>query len=912
MNIQNNKKVAILAVLLMLSMATSMMMVPSASAHTPAWQIPTFAFVQAVINPIGVGQQTYVYMWIDKIPDGAAIANDIRLHNYKLTITAPDGTTQVQTFAVVSDTTSNQGYAFTPTQIGTYTLKFEFPGQVYDWTTPISSFFGPPAPSAYVNDTYLPSSATTTLTVQQAQITTIPDNPLPTSYWTRPINGENPDWWRISSNWLGTGSPGYGGFTVSYNSGGNGEVVFPGDAVGPLTGHVMWTKPLQAGGVVGGNKFLIQGDTFFEGSAYQQRYTNPIIVNGKLYYTEPLSFSGPNSGPTVCVDLQTGQKIWSRTDVPALSFAYIYDVQDPNQHGVYPPILFAASGGGFYGGSTTWFAYDGDTGTYMFNVTDIPTGKSVMGVNGEIIRYVLTNLGNATNPNWYLGQWNTSNLWTGQYAGASTSPAIVPPVTSGSDVRMYDWNVSVPALNSMTSSTAVDALLSDLLLCYSGTLPSSGGTFIGAPSSTPYTYFAINLNPAHGVVGSLLWTKTYDAPASGASVLMGGVDPVNRVFIENYRETAQFVGYSLDSGVKLWGPTAGQIALDYYGSPASGTLAETVAYGKIYSSAYGGILYCYDTAHGTLLWTYGNGGEGNSTNSGFEAPGNYPTFVNAIGNDVVYLVTTEHTIETPLFKGSLARAVNATTGAEIWTVSGYTGEFGTMSYAIADGYATWFNGLDNQIYVVGRGPSATTVDAPMTAIPQGSSLVIRGTVTDIASGTTQTQQAANFPSGVPVVSDASMKDWMGYVYMQKPCPANAVGVPVTLSVFDPNNNTYNIGTTTSDADGTFAFAWTPPVPGLYKVTATFAGTNGYWGSHAVTSVLVSEPAAAPEVVVTPTPAPTQTVAPTSAPTEAPVSPSPSVAPTPASGTPTTTYIAIAAAVVIIAVIAAALVLRRRK
>ena len=32
-----------------------------------------------------------------------------------------------------------------------------------------------------------------------------------------------------------------------------------------------------------------------------------------------------------------------------------------------------------------------------------------------------------------------------------------------------------------------------------------------------------------------------------------------------------------------------------------------------------------------------------------------------------------------------------------------------MSYAMADGYNTWFNGYDDQIYVVGRGPSDTTV-----------------------------------------------------------------------------------------------------------------------------------------------------------------------------------------------------------
>ena len=83
----------------------------------------------------------------------------------------------------------------------------------------------------------------------------------------------------------------------------------------------------------------------------------------------------------------------------------------------------------------------------------------------------------------------------------------------------------------------------------------------------------------------------------------------------------------------------------------------------MYSSAYGGIVYCYDTKTGDILWTYGNGGEGNSTNSGLETPfSHYPTFVNAIGNGVVYIVTTEHTPETPIFKGALARAINATTG----------------------------------------------------------------------------------------------------------------------------------------------------------------------------------------------------------------------------------------------------------
>jgi hypothetical protein len=813
------------ALFLMLTIAITLVALPVANAHTPPLQISTFAFVQAVPNPVGVGQSDHIYMFLDKVISGALLSNNIRFHNYTLTITTPNGTVTTQIFPVVSDPTSNQGYSFTPDQVGTYILNFTFPGQTYNWT------------GASANDIYLPSSASTTLTVQQEQIATYPTTPLPTQYWTRPIYGQNPNWYTISSNWLGSGAPGYAGLGF----GGNDEGTWPGDAVGPQTGHIMWTKPLQSGGVVGGNNFVIQGDTFFEGSAYQQRFVNPIIIDGKLYYKEPFSFSGPSSGPTDCVDLRTGKLIWSRTDVPSLSFGYIYDVQDPNQHGVYPPILFATTGGGFGGGGTSWRAFDADTGNPLFNVSSIPSGSEVLGVNGEILIYVLTNKGTSANPSYYLSQWNSSNLWYGQYSGASTSPSIVPPITNAGDARMYDWNVSAPDLNTVKSFTTVGALFNDMILCYNGTLPSQGGGFLGTASSAPYTYFAINLNASKGAIGKMLWSKTYNPPASNASVLEGGLDPVNRVFIEEYRETAQFVGYSLDTGQYLWGPTAGQAALDYYGSPGSGTLADTIAYGKLYSSAYAGILYCYDTKNGSLLWTYGNGGAGNSTNSGFEVPGNYPTFVNAIGNGIVYLVTTEHTPETPIYKGALARAVNATDGTEIWTLSDYTGEFVAQSFAMADGYATFFNGYDNQIYSVGQGPSATTIQAPLTAVTAGDTVVIQGTVMDIAVGTKQDQQAADFPNGVPCVSDASMCAWMGYVYQQQPCPTNATGVTVSIDAIDPNNNLIHIGTVTSETTGLFHYAWkTPDVPGEYAVTATFVGSQGYWPSYAQTAMYVEE------------------------------------------------------------------------
>jgi hypothetical protein len=920
MNSKNNKKLFSLAIVLMLSMVASMMLVPQANAHSPPWQIPTFAYVQAVPNPVGVGQSAYVFMWVDKIPDGAQIGNDIRFHNYKLTITSPDGQTTTQTFETVSDPTSNQAYVFNPTQIGTYTFEFDFPAQTYTYTQPIPGFFGPPAPSQFINDTYMASSATTTLTVQQEQIPTIPQTPLPTNYWTRPIYGENSDWWTISSNWLGNPSSSAQG----YGS------VFPGDAVGPQTSHIMWTKPLQSGGVVGGNHFVIQGDTWFEGSAYNNKYTNPIILDGKLFYTEPVSFAGVASGPTVCVDLRTGKLIWSRSDIPALSFGYAYDVQDVNQKGVYPPIVFAQIGGGFFSpGPATWQAYDADTGTPMFNVTNIPTGTSAVGVNGEYLKYALTNYGNITNPQYYLTQWNSSHLWYGQYNGPSTSPSVVPPITDGVDPLMYDFNISMPALNTMPASAVLDAFPNNLVLCRSGSYPSGPSAF-GAGSWNPYTYFAINLNQSKGAIGSILWQKTYDAPAGNITVSFSGDDPSAEVFVENYKEPIQFVGYSMATGEKLWGPTESEISFNYYsvGYNAGGNEAGAAyAYGRLYCGGFGGLLYCYDLKDGTLLWTYGNGGPGNSTSSGFEVPGYYPMSIYAIGNGIVYTTVTEHTVNTPIYKGGLARAINATDGTEVWTLSSVSEESGPPGTgAIADGYATFLNGYDMQIYVIGKGPSATTVDAPKTAIDLGKALIITGTVMDISTGTEQDQAASNFPNGVPVVSDASMKDWMAYVYQQQPCPATVTGVPVSLSVFDPNNNTYPIGTTTTDGDGTFALAWTPPVPGVYRVTATFAGSNGYFTSHATTAFLVTTPTAQ-AAIIEQAPNPIITVAPTAQDTQGSklssssaqsisslLSPLPSQAAQPTSrGESTTIYVAIAATVVIVVAIAAtAIVLRKRR
>ena len=179
-----NKTTNAIAFVLMLTFAISLVALPTANAHDPPWEIPTFAHIYAATNPIGVGQTAYIYIFLTPTYADTNIENDYRFHNYELIITDPDGEETTLTYETVWDTTSNQFASFTPDKVGTYDLTFNFPGQqVNDY---------PHSPnSQYIGDTYAPSSASTTLTVQEDPIEHLPLSPLPTQFWTRPIFGQN-------------------------------------------------------------------------------------------------------------------------------------------------------------------------------------------------------------------------------------------------------------------------------------------------------------------------------------------------------------------------------------------------------------------------------------------------------------------------------------------------------------------------------------------------------------------------------------------------------------------------------------------------------------------------------------------------------------------------------------------------
>jgi len=853
MQILKNKTMAILIIsILMISMSASMILTPTANAHSPAWTIVSYAYLVASPNPVGVGQATAIVMWIDTPMVGATVTNDIRRHDYTLTITKPDGEIETKHWDIVTDSTSVQYLQYTPDIVGTYTLKFDYPGQNYTWTSST-----PGANTAYTGDVIKGASRTINMTIQQEPIpASLNSYPLPTEYWTRPIEGQNTYWYTVSSNWLG--AP----YNIGSNAGNHGPGGHQDYGIAPNSAHIMWTKPIQYGGLVGGNGTAVPGEMFYSGLSYNGRFANPLIMYGTLYYQEPWG-NAATGGDYVAVNLQTGQEQWrinaSATGVSLVpSFGYLYSLETPNQHGILPNGLLIAPTTAYTPLGTVWRAYDPRSGVLTtMNITNVPGGTNFAGPSGEYLKYVLTNLGTTANPNWYLAQWNSSKVFgleIGTAAGNWYSGTVNASLPSA-----YDWNVSIPSLKgaSWTVGGADNNVIpliiqGDKMVLVQGTFGDHAGfagTITAAMTTDPANVTAISLNPL--TRGNALWAKSFGQAPGNVTRTIADWDPTNNVFIFEDKETFVHYGYSLTTGERVWGPTTvpqdettdwNYFSLD----------TDTVGYGKLFYTGYSGIVYAYDTSNGNLLWTYGNGGAGNSTNSGFEtAYGRYPITVSAIADGKIFLRTTEHSPNSPLFKGALMRAINVTDGTEIWTIS----DWGNIMYGgvtpIADGILTALNTYDSQIYAYGKGPSALSVEAPKASVELGRSLVISGMVTDIAAGTKQIEQAARFPNGVPAVSDKSQSAWMEYVYMQKPKPTDATGVIVSINVIDANGNNRNIGTTISDSSGAFSFQYTPDITGKYTVIATFAGSESYYPSTSETSFAVDP--APPTVAPTATP-----------------------------------------------------------
>lgn len=292
-NLKNKTMAIMIALVLTLSVSASFILQPTVSAHTPAWTIKDDAYVVAEPSPVGVGQTLSISFWTAQPLPNSALTNNIRKENYTVTVDLPDGTST--TLWAPADTVANPGgeqaISYTPSEVGQYQVTFTFGGMTYPTLSQVSStvpLSGATIASinAYAGDVFTGETATTNFTVQQTPLSVI-SFPLPTAYWTNPIDGQNWNWYPIASNWLGYSSYQLGSYQQT------GWNAFQPSGSAPTSAHIMWTIPVEFGGVVGGTSepyagsVGVNGATYYSGSSYQPRVYNDIIMNGYLYYKLP-------------------------------------------------------------------------------------------------------------------------------------------------------------------------------------------------------------------------------------------------------------------------------------------------------------------------------------------------------------------------------------------------------------------------------------------------------------------------------------------------------------------------------------------------------------------------------------------------------------------------------------------------
>jgi outer membrane protein assembly factor BamB len=808
MKMTKSKTIIIIAILIF-AMTFSLFARPT-NSQVPT--LKTYPFVDAVPNPIGVNQEVLIRFGIFQQLGSV----EFGWKGITITVTRPDNT--IETLGpYTTDSTGGTAVLYTPTQVGTYKLVMHFPEQPCPMT-----FFNLEGGNMIFEGTIMKASTTDALNmvVQQEPLVPYPDQPLPTEYWTRPIDPQLRSWYSIAGNWIARP-----------------DNWFAPNNAAPETSHVLWTKPLDyygglTGGLLGPTEVPASHET---GDAYEGKWQSSVIMNGILYYNRmPAGFAGsyqPQNG-IFAVDLHTGKELWFRNNT-WLSFGQILYFNSFNYDGVYSYLWDTTTPG-------IWKAYSPSTGEWLYSMTDVPAGTQYFGPNGEIL------ILQADFANHWMALWNSTAAGQAQLTVlgdfGSWGRFVHGQTWNAAVKNAYSWNVSIPAGLQPGMS-----FFAPVLKVYSDRVMSI------AFNDTQVEVWALNTKDLtkNSKSASLLFDKTWQAPAewlAGSNTLhyAGATNDVaNGVISVWNKELRKFYGFSTETGNYLW-ETNSEHFLDIYGF---GNVEHTwwFAYNHLYSVGVAGTVYCYDQQTGKTLWTYNMTEPYNEVVTG----DNWWGWITLISDGKLYVGTVEHSAEMPLPRGGPFICLNATTGDVIWRVNGMFRQTRWGGDAIlGDSIIATMDTYDQRIYAVGKGPSATSVTAPEVSLTLGSSIVIRGTVTDISSGTKDDAITARFPNGVPAVSDDSMSDWMLYVYKQFERPPNTVGVDVSISVLDANGNFRNIGTTKSDANGFYTFQWTPDIQGQYTVYASFVGTKSYYGSYSQTSFAVD-----PAPTTAPTPIP---------------------------------------------------------
>jgi len=767
-------------------------------------------------NPVGAGQTVLVNMWMDP-----PVSVTRYLSGFKVTITNPNGDKTTKTLdSYQGDSTA--WFEFVPDKIGTWTLKFEFPGGYFppgNYTMPAGSSRTGFTESYEKSCYYRPSTTQEqTLVVQENLVWSWPSSPLPTDYWTRPVMFENREWWSIlgAYPWNGPGGgPTWPADTTEYW---NGRLNFVPYTQAPNTAHIAWKRQGAMSGIIGGGmglEALTSGggnpNIIFMGRAYQSvSKVNPTGTGSQNYWQ--------------CYDIRTGQLFWER------------------------PI---------YSGESAPTAIEYDYGSSSVPGATAQAGSSVSLVsiaNGRLVKYnpltgavnMNVSISPLTTSTYYMNGWalgvqiisNTGNENKSEHAGGTGTAG---SATAGI-YRLVNWTTMG------SSSTFASRMVSNISWPRNNIGDfqdfKTGIAFVTREvnffdlANMGYPYVDIYYDNASGVrlgnrmkaynlnTGAVMWDVSVEETQYSGSACIADHGKVTVAMRNGYLMTwDQFTGKLLYKTENLEYPW------DWQGF---GAYAIASAYGMFYRFAYGAI-YAFDWDTGEIVWKY------KAVANPYETPyvdeNGLPVYSWNAGGIVadgkLYIYNTEHTPTAPITRGWGVHCINALTGEGIWSM------WTPGQSVVADGYLS-VSSSDGYQYVYGKGKTATTVTASPKTVAKGASVLIEGTVLDQSPAQPNT----------PCVSKESMVTQMQYLHKQQPVDGmwhneTVNGVPVALTAIGTDGTVVDIGVvTTNGYYGTFSKTWTPPKEDTYTITASFAADDSYGSSAAATALSVGPATAA--------------------------------------------------------------------
>jgi outer membrane protein assembly factor BamB len=854
---------------------------------TPDYTSESKAYLSFRPNPVGLNQIFLVNFWIHP-----PIHNTRRLANLTVIITKPSG--DVVTVSVDSYPGDGTGwFEYIADELGTWTLKFEFPGAYYPPGNYTLHRIGYADSNTEFKESvyYEPSSdGPYDLVVQEEQVLSWPPAELPTDYWTRPVPLEKREWWPILGNYPWHGDATQHGTEIwddlypNTNRYGQAKYSFTPWVQAPNSAHVVWKRQDSIKGIIGGD---FTTTSHYDSTGFYPNIPD-IIYEGRAYQAFQRLVNGESKWMWDCFDIRTGELFWERELPTTTTFNMFFGEQitpvkptyitytrrtlqavageEAHQRGQSVSLLYVGLG--------KYVTYDPFTGIITTNQSIAPLSSGTLYKDPYLLSVQNLGGGNYRLINWTVGR----DPDTGE-TGMLIMNNITWPWSNLGSAQDFESMIAVQEYSISNDATRVA--------------------------------IGFGLRAANLLTGEQLWDVTTDLTSGLESTFSGGSTVADHGKVAVRMLTGELRCWDLSTGEVLWNSPVTSHPWGTFGSYHTQS-----AYGYYFLSGYDGV-HAINWTNGNVDWTF----QANTTDQ-YETPyevagqGVY-TFHGGglVADGKLFVSATEHTPSMPLTRGWKLYALDVFTGEELWSFTASPVYYSrSFSGSVADGYLTFSSENDGYLYVFGKGKSATTVSAPQTAVPKGTATMITGSVLDMSPA----------QAGTAAISDESMDEWMDHIHHQNPIPDDVKGVTVMLTATDSSGSTQNIGEATTDVAGNFGISWTPSAEGDYQIMANFTGTESYGSSYDTTYLTVG-PAPSPgepqETEEPTTEAPTTEAPTTEAPTtEAPTTEAPTTeVPTteqPSGEAPAfpTTEVAIIAAIAVAIVIGigAYWTLRRRK